>query len=64
MLGGCSNKGEFDRGWGARGNVEVGGKVDRILMGKLKKKCHLEDISRCRDKFGNYFNKVRLFGHD
>jgi hypothetical protein len=30
MLGECSNKGEFDGG--ARGNVEVGGEVDRILM--------------------------------
>jgi hypothetical protein len=34
-------------GWGrARGSVEFVGKVDRILMDKLKAQCHLEHISR------------------
>ena len=58
MLGGCSNKGKFDGVW-ARGIVGVGGKVDRISMGKLKEKCRLEDIFIYMDKFGNYFNEIR-----
>ena len=54
MLVACSNIGKFDWGLGVLGNVEVGGKVDRILMGKLKEKYCLEDITRYGDKFGNY----------
>jgi hypothetical protein len=47
MLGGFSNKGEFEGG--AHGNVGVGGKVDSILRSELKEKYRLEDISRYTD---------------